>query len=282
MPKLDYKLSKILYIIPGFVFLWLFIGSISMLFRIRIVLFTIESGFFLEAVKEFKANSTIVPILFIAIFIFYLFLGFYFFSEKYRNKTHASAAIGGLSISIILFIFAFWKLIVLFPLFFLEPFILIGLLIVSYRLIPWEEALRLKISQRLTEVDIIINDYLKIIGNGEVQKDLQFRIFDELKKFQDEQKKIRTRIESNKANIKMADLNSERLLSLLKSLKSIDTEENIIDIDKKMIMDDIRKYMNAFKDDQIIDRIMQHYLKKELMSFWNDNKKDIIKADYER
>lgn len=279
MTEPNYGLSKILYIIPGFVLLSLFIGSISKLFNF--VIFPMEPGFFLEAVKEFRANPTIIPILFIVIFGFYLVLGFYSFSEKHRNRTKASAALGALSISIILGLYAFWNLIKLVPILFFEPFILIGLLLVSYRVMPWDEALRTKISLRLNEVNNIINDYSKIIDDFKLERDLNLRIFDELRKYGEEINKIKTRIESNNSNLKLADLNSERALKLLKSLKSVDTEENIIDVDKKIIKTDFIKYINTFKDKQIVDRILNHYLSEESRKYWNDNRNEFTGEVYE-
>lgn len=263
-----------LYIFPGIIFGALFVVSISKLLGVGILPPSMHSGFLYEAGKIFKQKPLVIPVLFIIFFGAYLLQGFFTFSERNRNQAFAGAALGGVSISLVILIHTFWELILSHPPLFLGPFIVVGSLVANYFASPWRKWLIKRVHKKLKVVEEIVNDFLEMMRDIKVE-DLP-RTFNEIMKYKDKISNIRKKIDADNANLNLEDLNSADLLEKVKLLESVDTGESVIYRDEENIRKEISEYIAVFENEEIIDRVLQYYLSEENFKYWENIKEEIV------
>jgi len=237
--------ALLLYLLSGILFALLFIESICSLLQIYI--FPIYSGFFYEVGKIFRAKPTLIPISFILFFVTYIMQGVFTFSEVYRNKTLATAALGFVSFSSVILIYTFWELILTYPVLIFGIFVVLALIYACYFMSPWKEWMQENIYRMLNEAEKITDDYLSVLNDAKlIHIPHLFQTIEEYKK---EIKDLRKKMEGTNANLKLIEMESKELLRKVKS-----GPINEIEDEKKSIIREIKNYLDALnlRDDEKI------------------------------
>lgn len=268
----------ILYTIPGIIFGALFLVSIFTLLDRGLLPPSIRSGFLYDAGRIFRGKPLVIPVLFIIFFGAYLLQGFFTFSEKNRDRAFAGAALGGVSLSLVILIHTFWELSHLIVS--LGSSIIVGLLIATYFLSPWKDWLIDKIHKGLNEANGIISGYLPIITEiRELTGDLNLKIYNEIDEYKEEISNIARSIEDTNANLKLEYLKSEDLKDKVKLLKDIDKDEEVIKSDIRQCSNEIDEHASKLEEKNLLKEInskillnnlLKYHLSDDLMELYED------------